>query len=123
MPYFINPDRPIMQLPLGHWYQQLIAGGSQPTTYLGEAYINFGYLGIPVMAFVLGVILGVFENLFHKLSEHAYFTAAYLLFLVTFIYKVTAPLSVWLADMRNIAIFTIILYAIHRFYDKQIIKT
>jgi len=121
MPYFIDPDRPIMQLPLGQWYQ-LIAGGSQPTTYLGEAYINFGYLGIPVMAFVLGVILGVFENLFRKFSEYTFFTAAYLFFLVTFIYKVTAPLSVWLADMRNIALVGIILYAIYRFFGQQIIR-
>lgn len=121
MPNFINPDRPIMQVPLGQWYQ-LIAGGSQPTTYLGEAYINFGYIGIVSMAFVLGVILGLFENLFRKFSGYTLFTAAYLFFLVTFIYKVSTSLAVWLADIRNIVLFVIILYAINRLPGLRIIE-
>lgn len=120
MPYFVNPDRPIMQVPLGQWYQ-LIGGGSQPTTYFGEAYINFGHLGIPLMGFVLGVILGLFENLFRKFSGSTLFTAAYIFFIVTFIYKVSASLGSWLADMRNIVLFTILLYSINILFDQGII--
>ena len=109
-----------MQVPLGQWYQ-LIGGGSQPTTYFGEAYINFGYLGIPPMGFVLGVILGLFENLFRKFPGSTLFTAAYIFFIVTFIYKVSASLGSWLADMRNIVLFTILIYSMNILFDQGII--
>lgn len=111
MPYFIFQDRPIMQLPLGQWYQ-LIAGGSQPTTYLGEAYINFGYIGIIPMSLLLGILLGLFDNIYKMFSYSILFKASYMLFLVTFMYNMSNSLGAWLAEMRNIVVFNIVIYIV-----------
>jgi len=55
-----------------------IAGTSCPTTALGEAYINFGWFGIPLVFFLLGLVYRCMESIFK--SQPSSSEAAILLF-------------------------------------------
>lgn len=45
--------------------------GSMPTVFWGEAYLNFGFLGIPVVAFVMGCIVAAISFLVSRLELNA----------------------------------------------------
>ena len=45
--------------------------GSMPTVFWGEAYLNFGYLGIPVVAFFMGCYVAVIGWFISKLQLNA----------------------------------------------------
>lgn len=45
--------------------------GSMPTVFWGEAYLNFGFSGIPVVAFVMGCIVAMISFLVSKLELNA----------------------------------------------------
>jgi len=100
LPYFIFPDRPIMQVPIDHWFK-LVAGGSAPSTFLGEAYINFGYAGILIIPFLFGIILGAYDALFRKRQNDILTVAVYLLIGSGIPFMVTQSLTSWLAYLRN----------------------
>jgi|LQYC01.1.fsa_nt_gi hypothetical protein len=117
IPYFMTTDRPIMQVPLGDWYK-LIVGGSQPVTFLGEAFINFGYFGILLMSFLLGMLLSLYDNAFRK-SNNVLINAVYIFFLASFIYKVTAPFAVWLAHLRTAILIILLAHLVFKFWGKS----
>lgn len=43
--------------------------GSMPTVFWGEAYANFGFLGIPVIAFLVGILVQTIDYLFSFFSD------------------------------------------------------
>lgn len=45
--------------------------GSMPTVFWGEAYLNFGFLGIPIVAFVMGCFVAFISWLISKLQLNA----------------------------------------------------
>jgi oligosaccharide repeat unit polymerase len=55
-----------------------IAGTSCPTTTVGEAYINFGWFGIPLVFFLLGLVYRCMESIFKSRPSSS--EAAILLF-------------------------------------------
>jgi len=42
--------------------------GTMPAVYWGEAYINFGWSGVVLISFVVGVVLGLFSYLLSKIE-------------------------------------------------------
>lgn len=42
--------------------------GSMPTVFWGEAYANFGYAGIPIVAFIMGVLVAILSYFVSKLE-------------------------------------------------------
>lgn len=42
--------------------------GSMPTVFWGEAYLNFGYPGIPIIAFIMGVYVSFFDYMVTRLQ-------------------------------------------------------
>ena len=42
--------------------------GSMPTVFWGEAYANFGYVGIPIVAFIMGVLVAILSYFVSKLE-------------------------------------------------------
>jgi hypothetical protein len=109
LPYFIFPDRPIMQVPIDHWFK-LVAGGSAPSTFLGEAYINFGYAGILIIPFLFGIILGAYDALFRKRQNDILTVAVYLLIGSGIPFMVTQSLTSWLAYLRNAVLMVLAIY-------------
>jgi oligosaccharide repeat unit polymerase len=74
-----------------------------PTTTVGEAYINFGWPGIPVVFLILGTIYKLFEYIFRlKLSSSQ--TAILLFFCVMIIGMTVEPAVVQLSWMLKITI-------------------
>jgi hypothetical protein len=71
VPRFFWPDKPSVN-DSNRWYQvayRLTArndlnGVSIAVGYLPESYINFGWLGPPVVMFCLGILLGLFDRIF-----------------------------------------------------------
>ncbi len=41
-----------------------------PTVFWGEAYANFGVLGIPIVAFIIGCLLGIINKIISKLERN-----------------------------------------------------
>lgn len=112
LPYFVFPDRPIMQTPLNNWFPHLIAVGHTPVTFLGEAYINFGHAAICVIPFLLGVILAIWDNLWLKYMDNVFFVAIYLLFCVKFFNATSMNLVSILGMMRNYILLLAVFYMI-----------
>ena len=100
LPYFVNPNRPIMQVPLDRWFK-LQRGGSNPATLIGEGYANFGYFGIPLVALVLAVVLAGYETVFRRLRENVFIDAVYLLHASMMPMMVSTSLAHWLSFLRN----------------------
>lgn len=42
--------------------------GTMPTVFWGEAYANFGYAGIPIVAFIMGVLVAILSYFVSKLE-------------------------------------------------------
>lgn len=104
VPYFIYPNRVTMEVPLDLWFP-LTAASSNPSTFLGEAYVNFGYLGIPVVAFFMGFVLGSFDRLFWKWKDNIVALAIYILIAAVTPTMVNNNLASWLGLLRNSVLF------------------
>lgn len=100
VPYFVYADRPIMQVPLDTWFP-LTPYGSNPSTFIGEAYINFGYAGIPFIAFAMGLVLGLFDRAFSVRRDSVVAAAIYILTCAFTPFLVSASLASWLGILRN----------------------
>lgn len=109
LPYFIYFDRPIMQVPLNDWFK-LLAGGSTPTTFLGEAFLNFGYLGIPIMAFLMGLVLCFYDRIFQRRQQDILMMAIFILFSAGMPFKVNASFASWLGYLRNALLMALAVY-------------
>ncbi len=114
LPYFIYPNRPIMQVPINHWFV-LAAGGSAPSTFLGEAYVNFGYAGILVMPFLFGIVLGAYDVAFRKRQDDIIVVAVYLLISSGMPFMVTQSLAGWLGYLRNAVLMVLAMHLALRF--------
>lgn len=55
--------------------------GSMPTVFWGESYVNFGAIGIPIVAFGVGIFVSVFSFLVSKLEVNP-LTVGYLVSLI-----------------------------------------
>lgn len=68
MPYTpFNLTVEIMDWAMPHLSERGVIG-SMPTVFWGEAYANFGYLGIPAIAFIMGVFLAIISYIVSKLE-------------------------------------------------------
>lgn len=80
---------------------------SAPITTVGEAYINFGWPGIPFVFLILGIIYKAFEYVFG--SELSPSQAAILLFFCVMIIGMTVqPAVVQLSWMTKIFILLLV---------------
>ena len=85
IPRFIYPNRPIFIVNYNSLFRPWIAYSSAPVTTIGEAYINFGWLGIPIVFLALGLINRGIDSLFRKRLSYAeaailiFFSSIYLL--------------------------------------------
>jgi hypothetical protein len=88
------------------WYQvayrltdpKSLNGVSIATGYLAESYINFGWLGPPLVIFCLGIILGLFDKLFLR-SESGLLLNSIGVVLVPHLLQVEAQLAQYIAGL------------------------
>jgi hypothetical protein len=100
VPYFVANDRATMQVPLDRWFK-LNRAGSNPSTLFGEAYANFGYLGIPLAGMVLGAALACYEAVFRRLRDNVFVVGVYLLHGSMLPFQLTQSLATCLSFLRN----------------------
>lgn len=111
VPYFIYPDRPIMQVALDDWFA-LVGYGSNPTTILGEAYLNFGFAGIPIMAFVIGIVLGLFDRFFEARLSNPFAAGIAILTAALTPSMTSTNLASWLGILRDSVLMYFVLAAV-----------
>ena len=85
--------------------------GTMPTVFWGEAYVNFGFSGIPIVALIMGVIIAVVSYLFSRLELNT-MTVAFFVWLI-FHFKTLAitGFSGFLYDF-NLIFMSIVLFVI-----------
>ena len=118
LPYFAFPHRPVTVVHLTGWFPTLILSGALPITFLGEAYINFGYVGVPIMAFLLGMILAAYDVAFRRRQNDIFVLAVYLWFGKDIPYMVTTNLAHWLGALRNTVLLVIALHLVHSLWQR-----
>lgn len=65
-------------------FPEMLSGevvGTMPTVFWGEAYANFGFLGIPIVALIMGIIVAVVSYLFSRLELNT-MTVAFFVWLI-----------------------------------------
>jgi hypothetical protein len=114
VPYFIGGgDRPVMQVWLDRWYK-LLSRGSNPVTLLGEGYVNFGYLGIPVVALALAATLALYEAAVRRLRENVFIDAVYLMHASMLPFMVSTSFVHVLAFLRNALVMMVAMVVLTR---------
>lgn len=65
-------------------FPEMLSGqvvGSMPTVFWGEAYANFGFLGIPIIGLIMGVVVALVSYLFSRLELNT-MTVAFFVWLI-----------------------------------------
>lgn len=117
IPRFIYPDKPVFTTALGNWYQ-LVAGGSTPTTFWGESYINFSWLGIIFCSYILGLFMKGFDYLFIRRAHKPYWMYLYIF---STIYIMRLPMQVaviWVSFLLKAIVLAYMFTWIHEVLKK-----
>lgn len=117
IPRFIHPHKPIFTTPLGNWYQ-LVAGGSTPTTFWGESYINFSWFGLILMSYFLGLVMKGYDYIFINRASKPYWMYLYIF---SAIYIMRLPMEVaviWVSFLLKAIVLAFIFTWIHGFFTK-----
>ena len=114
VPRFIWPSKPILNE--GGWFTVALSGGSgdaktigssTAVTYPGDLYLQFGWLGIPVGMFVLGVITQWFTNRVSRSGEPRDLFLYTAVFLLGFSIEVDA-FDLWATLLKLLAILCVV---------------
>jgi hypothetical protein len=85
IPRVVYPPRPQFIVNYNGLFQPWVTWSSAPVTTVGEAYINFGWLGIPLVFLALGCIYRAMDSVFR--SRLSYAEAAILIFYSTLLIR------------------------------------
>jgi len=96
IPRFIYPDKPELILPINRWFF-LEAGGSSPTTLIGEAYLNFGWLGVFLVMPIMGWISKIYDVLFERRINDPIWAAIYVGMAVIIVRLPVQPVAIWIS--------------------------
>lgn len=113
LPYFLYPDRPILQVPIDLWFR-LVGGGSSPSTFLGEAFVNFGYPGVLIVPFFMGLVLALYERITQRWLQDPMKVGIYLLTASGMPFMVTQSFAAWLGYLRNAILMLVIVHVVLR---------
>jgi hypothetical protein len=114
VPRFIWPSKPLLQE--GGWFTVALSGGSgdaktigssTAVTYPGDLYLQFGWLGIPVGMFVLGVITQWFTNRVSRSVEPRDLFLYTAVFLLGFSIELDA-FDLWATLLKLLAILCVV---------------
>ncbi len=100
---------------VNYWslFRPEITSSSAPVTTIGEAYINFGWFGIPVVFLLLGLVYRGMDSIFK--SRITYTQAAILIFFSTLVVRMTVnPAVSHLSWMLKIIVLLIVCRVLER---------
>ena len=92
VPRLLYPTRPKFIVNYLSLANPEITSGSAPVTAIGEAYLNFGWFGIPIVFFLLGLVYRGMDSVFK--SRISYNQAAILIFFSTLVVRMTVDPAV-----------------------------
>ena len=104
-----------MAVSINEWFDLVV--GSAPVTMLGEAYINFGYVGIPIIGFLVGMILALYDLFtIRRYSNDPIIVSVYIMLggYMVFALPVQGVANI-LSYLRNIVLIMISLQIVYRF--------
>lgn len=116
IPRFFYPSKPIFTLGL----KQQFMYGSMPTTIWGEAYLNFSWMGIIFISFLLGVIMKGYDNYFIKKSTSPFWLYIYIYGAINMLRLPVEPIAIWFSFLLKIIILAFLLNKINDFLKKGI---
>lgn len=119
IPRFIYSDKPVFTTPLNNWYI-LLGGGSMPITFWGESYINFSWVGILIMSFLLGITMKGFDYLFIQRVHKPYWMYIYIFSSIHIIRLPMQAAVIWLSFLIKAILLAVILTGIHSVLTKTI---
>lgn len=112
IPRFLFPNKPISQLALNDWFPEIILHGSMPTTFIGESYINFGWVGIILVPLIVGFLIKYFDIFFIKRSSNIIWSALYLSLVYSILRLTVQPVRIWVSTLVYNIIFGFLLVLI-----------
>lgn len=89
VPRIIWSDKPMLSI--GAWYAHEILGwdplsrSEAAITLWGDAYLNFGTIGMVIAGFSMGLLFGYVYNILYRNVRHPYIAMVYFLFIGTFV--------------------------------------
>ena len=117
IPRFIYPDKPVFTTALGNWYQ-LVAGGSTPTTFWGESYLNFSWLGIILVSYILGLTMKGYDYIFIKRVSKPYWIYLYVFSAIHIMRLPMEVATIWASFLVKTIVLAFILTQMHFFFTK-----
>lgn len=96
VPRMVYPDKPELILPLGYGLETSRAGTSSPTTVYGEAYLNFGWIGVMLVLPILGFLSRLYDEAFVLRKRSLIWTAVYVGTGVMVFRLPVQPVATWL---------------------------
>jgi hypothetical protein len=119
IPRFIYPEKPVFTTPLGRWYQ-LVEGGSTPITFWGESYINFSWVGIIIVSYILGLGIKMYDYLFIRKSSKPYWVYLYIFGAIHMIRLPVQAGVIWVSFLLKVIVLAVIYTSIHIFLTRII---
>lgn len=111
---------------INYWslFNPEITSSSAPVTAIGEAYINFGWFGIPIVFFLLGLVYRGMDSIFK--SRITYTQAAILIFFSTLVVRMTVNPAVshlsWMLKIIVLLITCRVLETLFCFWHKPLAR-
>jgi len=112
IPRFLYLDKPIFTTALNNWYV-LVAGGSMPTTFWGEAYINYSWFGIVLMSYILGLAMKGYDYIFIKRVHKPYWIYLYIFSAIHIVRLPVQVAVIWISFLIKVIILSFILTGLH----------
>jgi hypothetical protein len=117
-PAFVLPELPAPQVHANKWFPHLIYRGSVPLTFFGEAYVNFGYIGILSVPLLWGGIFALWDHFWQTKQHRPYMFALYLLSLSHFVGAAGMGFVHLLTEMRRYLIVAAAIYLCDRLLER-----
>jgi oligosaccharide repeat unit polymerase len=99
-----------------NWFDPTLADrgivGSMPTVFWGEAYANFGYLGIVIVPFFAGFLLFFIDRYFSKIRDAPIKVGFYVWMILHYSKLAQTGFSGYLIDLNMLVLLTIFLFVI-----------
>lgn len=117
IPRFIYTNKPVFTTALGGWYQ-LVVGGSTPTTFWGESYINFSWFGIILVSYILGLAMKVYDYIFIKNASKPFWIYLYVFGAIHIMRLPMQVAVVWMNFLLKVIVLAFIFTWVHAFFTR-----